>query len=566
MKHFYKEYHRWLSQPTLISNLRDELESISDNEVAIEDRFYSELAFGTAGIRGLLGAGTNRLNIYTISKISEGLARVVVEEKGKDLGVVIGYDTRHCSKEFAELTSEILANHGIKVYLFNDNIPTPVLSYAVRKLNAISGVMITASHNPKEYNGYKVYWRDGTQITDEIANKISKSINEVKDIFAIDKVEFSNALESGIVEYIGEELIDEYIDKVVNLKLNDDVDKEISVVYSPLNGAGNKLVREVLKRRDFNNLHIVSEQELPDPDFTTVGYPNPEEVSSFKYAIKLGNECDAELLIATDPDADRVGAVVKHAGEYKFISGNAMGALLVNYVLSQMYKDNRLQGNSKIITTIATGVLAHKIAKEYNVEVVKVHVGFKNIYSIVNKWSKEDGQFILGYEESLGYGIGDKLARDKDAVSASMMLVEMAAFYKKQGKTLIEVYNELQDKYGYRSEKTLSIKIDGVEGQAKISKIVNSFRDNPLMFIGKGRLTNKIDYLNDETELDKLNVLKYEYDNGSWFAIRPSGTEPKLKVYVHTSAESEWESEENLSLMTESIMNRINEASGTKNC
>lgn len=535
------EYEKWMIEQKLDINLKEEmLEVAGMSEQEVEDRFYKKLDFGTAGIRGVLGAGTNRMNVHTVAEVTEGLARKILADGKATQGVVIGYDVRHMSKEFAELATAILSNKGITVHLFDDVIPTPVLSYALRELKAISGIMITASHNPKEYNGYKVYWEDGTQISDEIVKEINYHKSTVEDIFGIEYIDIEEGLKSGIVKYVDKYLIEKYKDGVLSLSINDNVNKDISVVYSPLNGVGRVLVEDILKERGFNNVHIVKEQEYPDQNFTTVEYPNPEEIEAFTYAIREGKVHGADLLIATDPDADRVGAMVKHDGEYSYLSGNKLGALMVNYMLSNLSKQGKITCDSTVVKTIVTDNLVDDIAKEYGATVFDVHVGFKNIYTLVNDWESSGYvDYIIGYEESLGFGIGSELARDKDAVSASMMIVEMVAYYNDKGKTLVDVLNEIQNKHGFHSERLESITMPGKDGQTKMENLVKNFRINPIRELNGNVLVKELDYLNHETGLDKMNVLKYVYDDGTWFALRPSGTEPKLKVYVYTVAETE---------------------------
>lgn len=527
----------WFNDSRVDKRLLQELKSISD-EKDIEDRFYKDLEFGTAGIRGILGAGTNRMNVHTVSRVAEALSMEIKRTNNEHRGVVIGYDVRHMSKEFAELSAEILSNNGIKVYLFDDIVPTPVLSYAIRKLHTISGVMITASHNPKEYNGYKVYWDDATQIGKETADNIVKHMNNIEDMFGIERLDLNEALDLGIVEYVDNRILNDYKNGVLNLSINNDV-SNISVVYSPLHGTGNKFIKDVFKKKGFN-LHIVEEQSNADPDFTTVEYPNPEEIEAFDYSVKLAKEVNADLIITTDPDADRVGVMVKHGGEYKVVTGNQLGTLVTHYILKSLHEKGQLKRQSKIIKTIVTDNLVDKIAKDFNVEVVDVHVGFKNIYSKVNEWEKngKEDNYILGYEESLGFGIGHNLARDKDAISASLIIAEMVSEYLKEDKTIIDVLNEIQKEYGFHNEHLESIVMPGKDGQKNMQRLVKAFRENPIEKLNGNKLIRKIDYLHDETDLEKLNVIKCEYEDGTWFVIRPSGTEPKLKLYVYTVGNS----------------------------
>lgn len=527
----------WFNDSRVDKRLLQELKSISD-EKDIEDRFYKDLEFGTAGIRGILGAGTNRMNVHTVSRVAEALSMEIKRTNNEHRGVVIGYDVRHMSKEFAELSAEILSNNGIKVYLFDDIVPTPVLSYAIRKLRTISGVMITASHNPKEYNGYKVYWDDATQIGKETADNIVKHMNNIEDMFGIERLNLNEALDLGIVEYVDNRILNDYKNGVLNLSINNDV-SNISVVYSPLHGTGNKFIKDIFKKKGFN-LHIVEEQSNADPDFTTVEYPNPEEIEAFDCSVKLAKEVNADLIITTDPDADRVGVMVKHDGEYKLVTGNQLGTLVTHYILKSLHEKGQLKRQSKIIKTIVTDNLVDKIVKDFNVEVVDVHVGFKNIYSKVNEWEKngKEDNYILGYEESLGFGIGHNLARDKDAISASLIIAEMVSEYLKEDKTIIDVLNEIQKEYGFHNEHLESIVMPGKDGQRNMQRLVKEFRENPIEKLNGNKLIRKIDYLHDETDLEKLNVIRCEYEDGTWFVIRPSGTEPKLKLYIYTVGNS----------------------------
>lgn len=551
------EYKKWLNESRLNVNLKKEMTEVM-NEEEIEDRFYKKLNFGTAGIRGVLGAGTNRMNVHTVAEVTEGLAKKIKADQGEAQGVVIGYDVRHMSKEFAELAASILSNHGITVHLFDDIVPTPLLSYAIRELKAISGIMITASHNPKEYNGYKVYWKDGAQIQESTAKEIVKYVSSVKDMFAIEGMNIDEARDLGLVKSVSSNLIEKYKKKVLNLSVNDDVNKDISIVYSPLNGTGNALVREILEARGFNNLHIVEEQENPDPNFTTVKYPNPEEIEVFDYAIKKGLQHNSDILITTDPDADRVGVMIKHNGKYEYMSGNDIGTVMTYYMLSSLYSQGKLNKKPKVVKTIVTDNLVDKIAETFEVEVFDVHVGFKNIYYLVKQWEEQkDYGYILGYEESLGFGIGSDLARDKDAVSAAMIIVEMAAYYNKEGRTLIHVLNEIQQQYGFHSEHLESITMPGKNGKEEMDLLIKNLRINPMKELNGSKLVEKIDYLNDDTDLEKTDVIKYIYEDGTWFVVRPSGTEPKLKVYIYTVGDSKEESNSKMKDSIEVIKNKL---------
>jgi phosphoglucomutase len=555
-----EKYNFWLNNDYFDETTKKELESIKNDEKEIEDRFHQDLTFGTAGLRGKIGAGTNRMNRYTVSLATQGLADTIVS-KGKtamDKGVAIAYDVRHFSKEFAEIAARVLAANGIKVYLFEDIRPTPLLSYTIRRLKTISGIVLTASHNPKDYNGYKVYWEEGSQILDDIAKEILDNINKIGDFSNIKLIDLEEGLNKGLINYIGKEIDDEYIEKVKKLALNEDIDKDIKIVYTPLNGTGNKLVRRVLKERDFTNVFVVPEQENPDPNFTTVGYPNPEDVKAFDYAKRFGNKKDADILIATDPDCDRVACMVKDDnGEYISLNGNQTGALLVNYILSSRNKANTIPQNAAIVKSIVTGDLSRAIADYYNVDTIETLTGFKYICGKANEFDKtKEHEFIFGYEESIGY-VYSTMVRDKDGVISSMLIAEMAAFYKKKGKTLLDKLEELYKQYGYYFEKLISIVLEGIEGSQRIGRIMDSFRNYPITTIEDIKLVKTIDYLKDETGNSKSNVLKYFFDDGSWYAVRPSGTEPKIKIYIYSKGKDRISSENKIKNIEKAAMDKI---------
>lgn len=558
---YMKKYEEWLNNPFFDDETKRELLAIKDNEKEIEDRFYTSLTFGTAGLRGIIGAGTNRMNRYTVSLATQGLADTIKSygKEAMDKGVVIGYDVRHYSKEFASIAAQVLTANGIKVYLFDYLRPTPELSFAIRELKTISGIMITASHNPKDYNGYKVYWKEGSQILDDIAEKILDNINKIEDYSKIKVMDIDEAIESGLLTMIGSEIDDIYLGKVKKLALNDDIDVDIKIVYSPLNGTGNIPVRRVLKERGFTNVIVVPEQENPDADFTTVGYPNPEDIKAFKYSEELGKKEDADILIATDPDCDRVACMVKDKdGEYVALNGNQTGALLVNYVLQSRHEQNSLPNNACIVKSIVTGDLSKAIANKYNVATIETLTGFKHICGKANEFELTgENTFIFGYEESIGY-VYSTIVRDKDAVISSMLLAEMAAYYKKRGKTLLDVLHELYEEHGYYSEKLISIVLEGLEGKSRIERIMDSFRDKSIEAIGEIKLKRTIDYLNDKIDTPPSNVLKYYLDDGSWYAIRPSGTEPKIKIYIYSKADCEVKSKEKILDIENAVIDRIN--------
>lgn len=533
---YIKNYETWLNNEKFDDLTRKELEDIRENDEEIKDRFYSSLEFGTAGLRGKLGAGTNRMNEYMVAQATQGFADTISEmgEDAKKAGVAISYDVRHKSEEFAKITAEVFAANGIKVYIHKEIEPTPVLSYTVRHLKTSAGVMITASHNPMEYNGYKAYNSEGSQILDETANKILGHIAEHPDFFEIPRLDFEKGLKDGIIEWVPESVVEDYVKEVMNCTINEDIDKEIKIVYTPLNGTGNKLVRRILDQRGFKNIHVVTEQENPDPDFTTVGYPNPEMPAAFEYSEKLGKEVGADLLLATDPDADRCAVEINDGkGEYVFLTGNKIGALLTNYILEALNKNGELPENGAVVKSIVTGDLIAPIANKYGVKKYDVLTGFKNIYAVANELEKTgDGKFVFGFEESIGYNYKD-FVRDKDAVNSAMMIAEMAAYYKKQGKSLLDVLDDMYKEHGYYSNDVISITLQGLDGKARIGRIMEEFRNNPLESLADFKTVNIVDYKLDNTGLPKSNVLKYYFEDDSWVAIRPSGTEPKIKLYIN---------------------------------
>lgn len=548
---YQEAYKNWKENPFFNAEIHQELEQIEGNDEEIQDRFYQELHFGTAGLRGKLGAGTNRMNIYTVAKATEGFARMLEEEgeEAKKRGVVIGYDIRHKSKEFAEITAGVFAAHGIHVFLHPHIVPTPVVSYSIRKLSAYAGVMITASHNPKIYNGYKAYGSQGSQILDDWANRIEEKIGQVEDYASISCLQGEEALEKGILEYVPSELMESYYQDVLSLTIHEGeaLDKDICLVYSPLNGCGNLPVRNILKERGFHNVHVVKEQENPDPDFTTVGYPNPEDPQAFRLSEKLGKEVSADILLATDPDSDRLALEVKNEqGDYVFLNGNRIGALLIYYIVTEKAAQGTLPKKGAIIKSIVTGDISKAIAREYGLTVFETLTGFKNIAKPANDWdSTGEYDFLFGYEESIGFNHGP-FVRDKDAVSSSMLVAEMAAFYKKKGLSLLQVLDKIYQHYGYYNEKLQSVVLEGLDGSARIQRIMDDFRAHPIQEVEGIACKEITDYQKDDTGLPKSNVLKYHYEDGSWYAIRPSGTEPKIKVYIYTKSSSKEGSEKKI--------------------
>lgn len=546
------QYEKWIESALIDTGTKNELKALAGKEKEIEDRFFQSLEFGTAGLRGKLGAGTNRMNEYVVATASDAFAKVI-KAQGQafaDKGIAIAYDCRLFSPEFAKTTALVFASHGIKVYLFESLRPTPELSFAIRELGCAGGVNITASHNPKDYNGYKVYWEEGSQIKDNIADLILGEINKVEDF---SQIEFLNnkekyteawAREKGLINYIGKDIDDKFMKEVLACSINDEnLDKDINIIYTPLNGAGNILVRRALSERGFNNVHVVKEQELPDGNFPTIEYPNPEDTRAFEYSLRLAKEVGGEFLIATDPDCDRVAMIVKQGEEFVEINGNQAGVILVNYILSQRAEKNLLQPNSIIVKSIVTSDMSSLIAKKYGVEMINVLTGFKNIYAIQNELDVTKAKhMIMGYEESIGYGVGT-FVRDKDGVTAAMMFCEIAAYYKKQGKTLVDVLEELYQEFGYHKETTTSIVMEGIEGQRHIGKIMVEYRNQYPIEIDGIKLETVTDYkLQQEKNLltgevqaidiEKQDALKFKFEDGTWYALRPSGTEPKIKIYL----------------------------------
>ena len=546
----YREmYEEWLSNPYFDADTKAELQAIKEDDNEIKERFYKDLEFGTAGLRGIIGAGTNRLNIYTVRKATQGLANYIMKKGMQDRGVAIAYDSRRMSPEFADEAALCLGANGIKAYVFDALRPTPELSYAVRKLGCIAGINITASHNPPEYNGYKVYWEDGAQITPPHDKGIMDEVKAVTDYNTVKTMSLEDAKAAGVYISIGADIDDSYIaelkKQVIHQDAIDAVGKELKIVYSPLHGTGNVPARRVLKELGFENVYVVKEQELPDGEFPTVSYPNPEAAEAFTLGLKLAKEVDADLVLATDPDADRLGVYVKDAksGEYKVLTGNMSGCLLADYEIGQrLARDGKLPEDGYLIKTIVTSNLADAIAKGYGVGLIEVLTGFKFIgQQILGFETSGKGQYLFGFEESYGCLIGTH-ARDKDAIVATMALCEAAAYYKTQGKTLWDAMVDMYDKYGYYKDDIQSITLKGIEGLQKIQEILETLRKNPPTEVGDYKVLKARDYqantikdlgTGEETEtgLPNSNVLYYELTDDAWLCVRPSGTEPKVKFY-----------------------------------
>ncbi|HCO70333.1 MAG TPA: phosphoglucomutase [Mesotoga infera] len=570
---YKSSYQRWLDSPAIDEDTRKELLSIAENETEIKERFYKELEFGTAGLRGKLGAGDNRMNKYTVARATQGLANLILSgnSEWRERGVVIAHDSRHMSRTFAEIAAAVLTANDIKVYLFDDIRPTPLLSFSVLELSTISGIMITASHNPKEYNGYKLYWEDGAQVLSNIADRVYEEMRSTELFDGPRMIELDEARTKGLLVEVGEELDDLYISKVLSLTLRDseeELDKSIRIVYTPLNGTGNVPVRRVLRERGFKNVFVVPEQEGPDPDFSTVGYPNPEDPKAFALAREVGLEKRADILLATDPDADRLAVMVRKNDDFVPLNGNQTGALLVNYLLRSMKEKSSLPRDGFIVKSIVTGDMAKTIADNYGVKTYETLTGFKNICGkALEIEDRREGKFIFGYEESIGYVAGN-FVRDKDAVSSSMLLCEMAAYFLKRGKTLLNVLDELFVKYGVFTEKQISMVLEGVQGQKRVRKIMKEYRKEYPTEIGDSKLVKYIDFLSStatdilsgrtvETGTPASDVIKFLFDDGSWYAIRPSGTEPKLKIYIYTRAKERDEAFVRLEGIEKSVLGKI---------
>ncbi len=552
---FKKTYEEWLANPYFDAATKAELESIKDNENEIKERFYADLEFGTAGLRGIIGAGTNRMNIYTVRKATQGLANYICKEGKQAKGVAIAFDSRRMSPEFADEAALCLAANGIKAYVFESLRPTPELSYAVRKLGCIAGINITASHNPPEYNGYKVYWEDGAQITPPHDTGIMSEVKAVTDYNTVKTMLKDEAQKAGLYETIGAAIDDSYIEElktqVRHPEIIKEVQKDITIVYTPLHGTGNIPARRVLKELGFENVFVVPEQELPDGEFPTVSYPNPEAEEAFALALKLAKEKDADLVLATDPDADRLGVYVKDAksGEYITLTGNMSGCLLAEYEISQIKELKGLPADGALIKTIVTTNMADAIAKYYNVKLIEVLTGFKYIgQQILGFEQKGEGTYLFGFEESYGCLIGTH-ARDKDAIVATMALCEAAAYYKTKGKTLWDAMIDMYERYGYYKDEVKSITLKGIEGLQKIQDIMNTLRENTPSEIGGYKVLSARDYKKDTiknmetgevttTGLPSSNVLYYDLSDSAWLCVRPSGTEPKIKFYYGVKGNS----------------------------
>ena len=556
MKNYLEEYQNWLESPDFDEKTKNELKAIKDDEKEIEDRFYKELEFGTAGLRGVIGAGTNRMNKYTVGKATQGLANYILKQGTQDKGVAISYDSRKMSKEFSLQTALILNANGIKTYLFENLRPVPELSFTVRELKCTAGVMITASHNPPKYNGYKVYWDDGAQIVAPKDKDIISEVRAVKEYSEIKEISKEEAIQKGLFNVIGKEMDDKYINKLKSLILNPEIVKEqgknLKVVYTPLHGTGNTVAERLLKEIGIENLYVVPEQKEPDGNFPTVDYPNPEDPKAFKLALELAKKVDADVVLATDPDADRLGIFAKDAktGEYMTYTGNMSALLIAEYRISQMKEKGNLPEKGMFVTTIVSSDLAKAIAANYSLECFEVLTGFKNIGAVMKREEeKADGdKYVFGFEESYGCLIGD-YARDKDGIAAVMALCEAACYYRSKGETLWDQMNNIYEKYGYYKEAQVSIVLEGAEGAEKIQEMMTNMRNTPIDKIGKYKVLEfkdiDRDYVKDmvtgkesKSGLPKSNVLYYGLEDNSWCCVRPSGTEPKIKLYMGIKGKS----------------------------
>ncbi len=569
-------YEEWLNNPYFDEATKQELRDIAEDDNEIKERFYTDLEFGTAGLRGIIGAGINRMNIYTVRKATQGLANYIAKVGGKDKGVAIAYDSRRMSPEFADEAALCLAANGIKAYVFESLRPTPELSYAVRKLSCIAGINITASHNPPEYNGYKVYWEDGAQITPPHDGGIMDEVKAVTDYNTVKTMDKDEAVSAGLYQQIGAEIDDAYMEELKKQVIHWDSIKEmgsqLKIVYTPLHGTGNLPARRVLKEIGFENVYVVPEQELPDGEFPTVSYPNPEAAEAFELALKLAKEKDADLVLATDPDADRLGVYVKDtkSGEYITLTGNMSGCLLAEYELSQRKETEGLPEDGALIKTIVTSNMADAIAEAYNVRLIEVLTGFKFIgQQILGFEQSGKGHYLFGFEESYGCLIGTH-ARDKDAIVATMALCEAAAYYKTKNMTLWDAMVAMYDKYGYYKDDIQAITLKGIEGLEKIQSILSTLRDNPPTQVGEYKVLSARDYKKDTvvnletgetkpTGLPNSNVLYYDMNDNAWLCVRPSGTEPKVKFYYGVKGSSLEDADAKSKALGEEVLKMINQ-------
>ncbi|NOU95066.1 phospho-sugar mutase [Paenibacillus sp. LMG 31456] len=559
-----EQYQLWMNDPAIDDNTKLELKGIANEPKEIEDRFYRDLEFGTGGLRGVIGAGTNRINLYTVGRATQGLAQFIKKSQKSSPSAVIAYDSRNQSPEFALEAAKVLAGNGIKAYVFESLRPTPELSYAVRALKADAGIVVTASHNPPEYNGYKVYGADGGQLVPEQAEQVIAEIQKVQSFSDVQRETRLQAETKGLLQWVGQDLDESYTQAVTAVSLNSDIVKQMSdnfrIVFTPLHGAGNLSVRAVLQAIGFEQVSVVAEQELPDAKFSTVKSPNPEEKDAFSLAIRLAKQVDADIIIGTDPDCDRMGAVVKDAdGEYFVLTGNQSGAIMVDYLLSSLKQRQALPQNGVVIKTIVTSEMGAAVAEHYGVETLNTLTGFKYIGEKMTQFeATKEAEFLFGYEESYGYLAGN-YARDKDAVIASMLICEAAAYYKNQGKTLYEVLQELYERHGYFLEKLESRTLKGKDGVEQIQAIMEDWRSEPPVEINGQQVAKVEDFSLGLYGLPIENVLKYTLADNSWFCLRPSGTEPKIKVYFAVRGDSAQAAEDTVRGLVTAVMSRVDQ-------
>ncbi len=570
----YKDkYDLWINSSSIDEGTKEELRIIQA-EKELEDRFYKDLEFGTGGLRGVIGAGSNRLNIYTVGKATQGFANYL-NNHYENPRVAIAYDSRHMSREFSEYTARVLAANNVTVYLYDKLTPTPMLSYAVRDLKCHGGIVITASHNPKEYNGYKVYDSNGCQVTDAPASEIITFVNNVVSFEDVLVLDIEEAIEKELINYIGEEIYTSYVERVKDLAIRKELVKnhgeDLKIIYTPIHGSGNIPIRRVLSELSYKNVLVVKEQELPNGDFPTAPYPNPEDSRVFKLALDMAKEANPDIIIGTDPDCDRIGVVVKDdKGEYRVLTGNQVGVLLSHYIISSLKERNELSKDGTIIKTIVSTDMIKPICKDFGVQLKEVLTGFKYIGELIATFEEnpDENKFLLGFEESYGYLAGD-FVRDKDAVIAAALICEMTLYYKSIGKTLYEGLTILYNTYGYYKEKLISVELKGKEGQEKIKEIIENFRNQDIRNFGDYKVSFKEDYklgvrigiedFSRETiNLPKSNVIKFIFSNGCYFVVRPSGTEPKMKIYLGVTGTDNESAESNLTYLEDKVLSSIN--------
>lgn len=571
---YLEKYQDWYNNPIFDEETKKELIEIKGNEQEIKDRFYKDLEFGTAGLRGIIGIGTNRMNKYTVTKATQGLANYIIKKGVQKKGVAISYDSRNMSKEFSEQTALCLNANGIKTYIFSELKPVPELSYAVRELKCTCGIMITASHNPPKYNGYKVYWEDGAQIVAPVDKEIIEEVKAVSNYSQIKSISKEEAIQKGLYNIIENDFDDKYISElkkqVINPEIIKEINKDIKIVYTPLHGTGNKLVKRILKDIGFDNVYVVPEQELPDGNFPTVSYPNPEDEKAFTLALNLAKEKDADIVLATDPDADRLGVYAKDnkTGKYMPFTGNMSAMLIAEYIISEKQKNKTLPKNGALIKSIVSTNMADAIAEQYNIQLIEVLTGFKYIGEQIKKFeSTHEYEYVFAFEESYGCLVGTH-ARDKDGICAVMMLSEAAAFYKKQGLTLWDQMINIYEKYGYYKEGITALTMEGADGAEKIKQIMEKLRNNAPTTFGKYKVIKAKDYKigeckNSETNettkinLPSSNVLYYDLENNGWCCVRPSGTEPKIKFYMGVKGTSMQDAEEELEDLRKAVLDTV---------